>query len=309
MKNSIKKGVNSQGIRTLSVCKYDRVLRAYCFSCRNLPKVVEISSETGVTLLEKVLLLDPYETTYSNIAKVMQDAGYLLTRIKDKDGLATQVDKDVHLILVDLEPGKSVLDVIAHVRKSVFNHIPVLVLSYVSEREAVIEALDAGASDYIIKPFHHSYLLERIGRILNPDKYADIYTEYVSFNMNELLDIELKRAYRGKSPLSLIMLAFQSGRINRSGDGVSILESVLRDIDTVMRYSSDKVLILLPLTNKEGAAYVMERIQYSLESYDYLEESDARYVFTAASVTFPEDADSRKSLIAMLENKLQFNQA
>jgi PleD family two-component response regulator len=258
--------------------------------------------------LGKILLLDPYETTYCYIAKEMQKAGYPLIRVKDKDELATQVDKDVLLILVDLEPGKSVLDVIAHVHKSVFNHIPVLVLSYVSEKEAVIAALDAGASDYIIKPFHHSYLLERVGRILSPEDYANIYMEYVSFNMNELLDIELKRAYRGKSPLSLIMLAFQSGRINRSGDGVSILESVLRDIDTVIRYSSDKVLILLPLTNKEGAAYVLERIRDSLESYDYLEESDAHYVFTAASVTFPEDADSRKSLIAMLENKLQFNQ-
>lgn len=258
--------------------------------------------------MAKILLLDPYETTYCYIAKEMQEAGYPLTRVKDRDELASHVDKDVQLILVDLEPGKSVLDVIFSILKSSYSHIPVLVLSYVSEREAVIEALDAGASDYIIKPFHHSYLLERVGRILSPEDYTDIYMEYVSFNMNELLDIELKRAYRGKSPLSLIMLAFQSGRINRSGDGVSILESVLRDIDTVIRYSSDKVLILLPLTNKEGAEYVLERIGDSLESYDYLEESDARYVFSAASVTFPEDADSRKSLIAMLENKLQFNQ-
>ncbi len=254
--------------------------------------------------MRKILLLDTYGTIHSGIEKEVRNAGYQLFGIRDRDELASKTDEDVQLIIVDCDPEKSAADVIADIHEVLCDHIPVIVLSYISEKDAVVKALDAGASDYIVKPYNDSYLMERIERLINPNDYSDVYTEYVSFNMNELLDIELKRAYRGKSSLSLIMLSFHSGEINRSADG--ILEGILRDIDTVIRYSSNKVLIFLPLTNREGAEYVLERISDTLESYDYL-ESEMRYLFTSAIVAFPEDGGDRNSLINMLKANLKNN--
>ncbi|MDR2546635.1 MAG: response regulator transcription factor [Lachnospiraceae bacterium] len=65
------------------------------------------------------------------------------------------------LVLLDLMlPGKTGIEVLAEIRKH--HHIPVIVLTAVSDKESVTALLKAGANDYITKPFDNSELLARI---------------------------------------------------------------------------------------------------------------------------------------------------
>ncbi len=65
------------------------------------------------------------------------------------------------LVLLDLMlPDASGLDVLRRLRE--FSSVPVLVLSVVDTDESKIELLDAGADDYITKPFSMGELLARI---------------------------------------------------------------------------------------------------------------------------------------------------
>jgi len=126
-------------------------------------------------------------------------------------------------------------------------------------------------------------------------------TEYVSFSFQELLELELKRAYRGKQPFSLTLLSFPSG--TQADRSLLVLQETLRDTDTVFRHSEASFLVFMPMTNKEGLEIVVERLKQSLVSRDYLDDNALGTEFKAISVTYPEDGDSKNVLLKRLEEK------
>lgn len=128
-------------------------------------------------------------------------------------------------------------------------------------------------------------------------------TEYVSFNFQELLDLELKRAYRGKQPFSLALLLFANGI--QAARAVRVLQTTLRDTDTVIRHGESGFFVFLTMTNKEGAQMVGERLRAAFQSRDYLAEGSPQTAFQVVTVSFPEDGDSRNSLLTRLENRLE----
>lgn len=128
----------------------------------------------------------------------------------------------------------------------------------------------------------------------------DPTTEYVSFNYQELLDAELKRAYRGKQSFSLALLTVTTKVAAERAPAV--LRDTLRDTDTVIRHGVNSFLLFLPMTNKEGADYVVRRVQDAFESADYLDEGVANTELTVKAVTFPEDGDRQDSLLAKLSD-------
>lgn len=74
----------------------------------------------------------------------------------------------VRMILVDaMKQPYTGLDMLRDLKANPATaHIPVLVLSYIDNEDAIIEAFDAGADDYIFKPFSLRELLARLRSIL-----------------------------------------------------------------------------------------------------------------------------------------------
>ncbi len=126
-------------------------------------------------------------------------------------------------------------------------------------------------------------------------------TEYVSFSFQELLELELKRAYRGKQPFSLTLLSFSTG--TQADRSLLVLQETLRDTDTVFRHREASFLVFMPMTNKEGLDIVVDRLKQSLVSRDYLDDFAIGTEFNAISVTYPEDGDSKTVLLNRLEEK------
>jgi two-component system KDP operon response regulator KdpE len=78
-----------------------------------------------------------------------------------KDGLAEAAAKKPDLVIADLGlPDGDGVDLIRALRTG--SHVPVIVLSARSEERDKVRALDAGADDYIEKPFGVSELLARV---------------------------------------------------------------------------------------------------------------------------------------------------
>jgi two-component system KDP operon response regulator KdpE len=70
-------------------------------------------------------------------------------------------DFDPDLVITDLSmPGMSGIEVCREIRKS--SSVPIIVLSVRGEERTKVEALDAGADDYITKPFGMDELLARV---------------------------------------------------------------------------------------------------------------------------------------------------
>src|SRR6185312_13460692 len=77
-------------------------------------------------------------------------------------GAAAAVDNEVDLVVLDLMlPGKSGMDVLATLREQKPT-LPVIVLTARGEVEHRVSGLDAGAVDYLTKPFSLTELAARI---------------------------------------------------------------------------------------------------------------------------------------------------
>lgn len=78
------------------------------------------------------------------------------------EGLYLLKEYPCDVAIIDLGlPELSGLEVIAAIRKQ-GNSIPILILTARGRWQDKVEGLDAGADDYLVKPFHHEEMLARI---------------------------------------------------------------------------------------------------------------------------------------------------
>jgi two-component system response regulator PhoP len=112
--------------------------------------------------------------------------------------LATEYPIDVAIIDIGL-PDFSGIELITRLRKNV-NSTPVLLLTARSRWQDKVEGLEAGADDYLEKPFHYEELLARINALLRRSKgkahpvltYANIKLDSLSQDVTvDDLKIEL----------------------------------------------------------------------------------------------------------------------
>ena len=81
--------------------------------------------------------------------------------IAGEDGLAQAAARNPDLILLDLGlPDKDGIEIIREIRK--WSQLPILVISARGQERDKIEALDAGADDYVTKPFAPGEVSARI---------------------------------------------------------------------------------------------------------------------------------------------------
>ena len=104
-----------------------------------------------------------YEPEIRRILRtVLTDAGYaVITAASGEAGIDEfrRVRPDV--VLLDLRlPGLSGLEVCAWLRER--SPVPIIVLSVMGEERDKVRALDAGADDYLVKPFGTAELLARL---------------------------------------------------------------------------------------------------------------------------------------------------
>ena len=91
------------------------------------------------------------------------DLGFNVTSAPDGErGAALALAGEHQLVVLDLMlPGRSGLDVLAEIRAA-RPQLPVIVLTALGETEDRIQGLDAGATDYVVKPFVVAELAARI---------------------------------------------------------------------------------------------------------------------------------------------------
>ena len=109
-----------------------------------------------------ILVVDDEPQITRVLKTTLSSQGYGVRTASDGDE-AVQLMRDwsPDLIITDLRmPNMSGLDLCRHVRTK--SRVPIIVLSVKGEERAKVEALDAGADDYVTKPFGVNELLARV---------------------------------------------------------------------------------------------------------------------------------------------------
>jgi two-component system KDP operon response regulator KdpE len=115
----------------------------------------------------KILLVDDDPQLRRALRMILASAGYsVLEAMTGEEALGKLDKKDaVGLILLDLKmPGMGGLETCRRLREVI--QTPILVISVRRENEDKVEASEAGADDYLVKPFGIQELLSRIQVLL-----------------------------------------------------------------------------------------------------------------------------------------------
>lgn len=96
----------------------------------------------------------------------LEDEGYLVHEADSGErALETMTSEAVDVVLIDLRlPGIQGLDLIRSVRAS--SDVPILIVTAQTDSHDVVAALEAGADDYVTKPFVSKELTARIRSVL-----------------------------------------------------------------------------------------------------------------------------------------------
>jgi DNA-binding response OmpR family regulator len=111
----------------------------------------------------RVLIVEDEKKTASFIRKALQDAGFAADVCHNgNDAIAAAVGTPFDAVVLDIMlPGRDGLSVLRYLRDSK-NTTPVLLLSARGEVDERVEGLNAGADDYLAKPFA---LVELVARV------------------------------------------------------------------------------------------------------------------------------------------------
>lgn len=94
--------------------------------------------------------------------------------------------QQIDLVLTDLSlPGESGLDLCRYLKdQAKYAHIPVLIVTAVVNQKTELEALQAGATDYINKPFNINLLRSKLAQILSQQqKMVKRYKKQINVNL------------------------------------------------------------------------------------------------------------------------------
>lgn len=156
--------------------------------------------------MKKILLIEDEPSVVSFVLKGLTEQGFEVTVALDgNQGLQQALSGSFNLVLLDIMlPGKNGLDVCKKLRQHDKN-IPILMLTALGTAENVVMGLEAGADDYLVKPFKFIELVARIRTLLR--RTGEHPLSAGNQHVHEFADIHLddyaKTVKRGKTQVSL----------------------------------------------------------------------------------------------------------
>ncbi|MGH8517697.1 MAG: response regulator [Panacagrimonas sp.] len=115
----------------------------------------------------RALVIEDDPHLRSQVTQMFADEGFAVDQAADgENGLYMATEYPVDIAIVDLGlPGASGIDIIRKARKA-GRSFPILILTARDGWQSKVEGLEAGADDYLVKPFHREELLARARALL-----------------------------------------------------------------------------------------------------------------------------------------------
>jgi len=162
-----------------------------------------------------LLIVDDDERIRGLLQKFLIRHGFLVSVARDAahaDRILSGLDFDL-MVLDVMMPGEDGISFCSRLRES--RDLPILLLTAKGETEDRITGLEAGADDYLAKPFEPKELLLRINSILRrvpPAEPTDILPKVLSLGVLRY-DVEKGSMWDGETPVRLTATESQLMRI------------------------------------------------------------------------------------------------
>jgi len=242
-------------------------------------------------------------------------------------------NNNIQVVITDIMlPGMGGLELTKLIKRK-FN-TDVIVMTGYSGDYSYEEAINMGASDFVIKPVRLEELLLRLKRVL---KERELTQERVrmmeklqrlaitdgltklhnSRSFYSQLEVEVDRFNRYKHPLSLLLLdidhfkEYNDNYGHLEGDKVlvrisQLIKACLRKLDTAYRYGGEEFTVILPETSGEEAVLVAERIRKTVQAEKFTPQSDEELGITISIGTAQYAAEEQLSTFIQRADKAMY---
>jgi two-component system, OmpR family, copper resistance phosphate regulon response regulator CusR len=158
----------------------------------------------------KILLIEDEKKIADTLSKGLTELDYYVEKAYDgKIGLRLFESNSFNLVITDINlPGINGYDLAKAIR-SRNQHIPIMMLTALSTTDDKIEGFDAGADDYLVKPFEFKELLVRIRALLKRTMHQHLPAGNILKVANLELNVDSKEVIRDGILINLTAKEFQ----------------------------------------------------------------------------------------------------
>jgi two-component system, OmpR family, response regulator MprA len=155
--------------------------------------------------LSRVLIIDDDDNIRSSLKRALSYAGFTVEVAENgEEGLQKALVAPPDVVVLDIMlPDLSGLEVCRRLREG--DDVPILMLTAKDDIPDRVTGLEAGADDYLIKPFALEELIARLKALLRRREPQD--TNRLSF-ADLTIDLGTREAYRGRRLLQLTAKEF-----------------------------------------------------------------------------------------------------
>jgi len=293
----------------------------------------------------KILVVDDIPVNVELQKAYLTSAGYeVVVALDGEEALEKVLSERPDLILLDVMMPKlngfEVCRILKNHRETQF--IPIIMVTALKEVEDKVRGIEAGADDFISKPFNKMELMARVKSLLRikflhdelqkrmaeleeardqlrqlaiTDGLTGLYNyRYFKEQWNQ----EIIRAQRHSLSLSLIMIDIDHFKLyndthgHLAGDEVlraigHLIRSNIRKIDIPARYGGEEFAVILPETAKAPATFVAEKLRKLVEECPIPHEEKqpgGKLTISLGVSTFPDDGQSPEQLIDVADQRL-----
>ena len=129
-----------------------------------------------------ILIVDDDPLNRRVLTKSLDNDGHRTTDVDNGFAALTALEADPpDVVLLDVVmPGLDGIEVLERMKANAdLRHIPVIMISGVDDTDSIVRCLEAGAEDYLPKPFDPVILRARIGAGLNRKRLSDLEQDRV----------------------------------------------------------------------------------------------------------------------------------
>jgi len=237
--------------------------------------------------IENILIVDDDPHLKETLELLLRRLGFSSDSVSSgMDALKKLGENKYTIVITDMKmPGMDGLELIGRIRDGF--EISTIAMTGYSEGYTYVDVINAGASDFIKKPFGIEELEAKIRRIiternlrkeLNRLSITDSLTElYNQRHFYDRLNDEVIRASRQKRTLSLILLDLNNFKIYNDtyghlegddvlkGVGRMIMSCIREGVDSGYRYGGDEFAIILIDADIEITQEIGVRIEKTFE--------------------------------------------
>lgn len=277
-----------------------------------------------------ILVAEDSASTRMLLEKKLMKAGHTVHSVENgRKALNLLNEKFFPIVITDwMMPELDGLQLCRAIRtQKTQGYVFIILLTAKDSKCDIVTGLEAGADDYLTKPFSNSELIARLNsgiRVLELERSLREANEEIRilsitdpltgcYNrgyISERLPQEIKRAQRYNHSLSVVLCDIDHfKKVNdtyghQAGDDilkefVGCIERSFRDeVDWLARYGGEEFLIVLPETGFLPAACMAERVRRVVSEWRFTANGETLSITASFGVTGFDAADAKKEITA-----------